>query len=247
MKGSRYAPLVLGHRGYRARFPENTLRAFREALEAGADGIECDLQKGGDGSYVIIHDPGTGRVAGSDLAVGRAAVHELKMLDLGGGERIPLLVEMLREVPDGAYLDLELKQETLTPADCVPIADILRACRARIRLMVSSFDPALLAPFRRMGFTIGYLVGEDDAGRGLVGFAGTLLRLRPQFLNLPVEMIGVLGAGRAGLLFRFLRACGFSLLFWTVNTGADAIRCSSHARIIVTDEIDLVLRALAAR
>jgi glycerophosphoryl diester phosphodiesterase len=247
MRGSRSAPLVLGHRGYRARFPENTLLAFREALKAGAGGIECDLQKGGDGTYVIIHDPGTARVAGSDLAVSRAVVRDLRELDLGGGERIPLLEEMLREMPDGAYLDLELKQETLTTADCLPVSDILRAFRARIRLMVSSFDPALLAPFRKMGFTVGYLVGEDDAGRGLLGFAGTLLRLRPQFLNLPVEMIGVLGAGRAGLLFRFLRACGFSLLFWTVNTGADAIRCAPHARIIVTDEIDLVLRALAAR
>ena len=44
MKNRRQTPIVLGHRGYRARFPENTLLAFALALGFGADGIECDLQ-----------------------------------------------------------------------------------------------------------------------------------------------------------------------------------------------------------
>ena len=39
---------VLGHRGYRAKYPENTLLAFGKAFEAGADGIECDVQKCAD-------------------------------------------------------------------------------------------------------------------------------------------------------------------------------------------------------
>lgn len=147
MTGARPLPLVLGHRGYRARFPENTLLAFREALGAGADGIECDLQKSADGRYVIIHDPGTERVTGATLEVGRASLDDLRRLDLGGGERIPQLEELLRSLPAGAYLDLELKDETLRPADSSAIARVLDAHRTRERLMISSFDPDLLIPF----------------------------------------------------------------------------------------------------
>jgi hypothetical protein len=57
-------------------------------------------------------------------------------------------------------------------------------------------------------------------------------------------MIGVLGRSRAQLLFRVLRACGFSLLFWTVNSAADALFLAPHARIIVTDEVELLVRAV---
>jgi glycerophosphoryl diester phosphodiesterase len=235
---------VLGHRGYRARFPENTLLSFREARAAGADGIECDLQKSADGSYVIIHDDRTDRVAGSHLEIGRARLSDLRALDIGRGEHIPLLEEVLQSQSAGAFVDLELKEETLSPVDCERIAVILQAHRARLRLMVSSFAPSLLVAFRRMGFTIGYLVGERAAGMGILGFAGTLLRLRPQYINLPVDMIGVLGRSRAQLLFRVLRACGFSLLFWTVNSAADALFLAPHARIIVTDEVELLVRAV---
>jgi glycerophosphoryl diester phosphodiesterase len=235
---------VLGHRGYRARFPENTLLSFREARAAGADGIECDLQKSADGRYVVIHDPSTERVTGVGREVSRSRLEDLQSLDFGKGERIPTLEELLLSLPAGAYLDLELKEETLSPADCERIAVILQAHRARLRLMVSSFAPSLLVAFRRRGFTIGYLVGERAAGMGILGFAGTLLRLRPQYINLPVDMIGVLGRSRAQLLFRVLRACGFSLLFWTVNSAADALFLASHARIIVTDEVELLVRAV---
>jgi|SRR5271157_3165806 len=244
MDGSRPSPLVLGHRGYRARFPENTLLAFREALRAGADGIECDLQKSADGRYVIIHDPGTERVTGAPLEVGRASLDDLKRLDFGGGERIPLLEELLQSLPAGTYLDLELKEETLRPADSVSIVRILDAHRTRERLMISSFDPRLLIPFRRQGFTVGYLVGEESARRGMFGFAKVLLRLRPHYINLPAEIVPALGARRAASLFHMLRFLGFSLLFWTVNAGPQASSLSPHARIIVTDEVERIIEAL---
>ena len=244
MRGSRPPPLILGHRGYRARFPENTLVSFREALRAGADGIECDLQKSADGRYVIIHDPGTERVTGAALDVGRASFDDLRKLDYGRGERIPLLEELLQSLPAEAYLDLELKEETIRPADSDRIVRILDAHRTRGRLMISSFDPNLLIPFRRQGFTVGYLVGEESARSGMLGFAKVLLRLRPQFLNLPAEIVPTLGAARAARLFGTLRFLGFSLLFWTVNAGPQAFSLAPHARIIVTDEVERIIEEL---
>lgn len=241
---SRHRPLVLGHRGYRARFPENTLLSFREALAAGADGIECDLQKSADGRYMIIHDPSTDRVTGSRLEVGHVSSKELRSLDAGRGERLPFLEETLSALPHGAYLDLELKEETLLPGDADAIAGILDDTIERERLMISSFDLELLVPFRKKGFAVGLLVGEETAARGLGGFASDLFRLRPQFVNLPVDVLGILGHRRAVLLFRILRLLGFSLLFWTVNNAADTAALAPHARILVTDEVDAVLDAV---
>jgi glycerophosphoryl diester phosphodiesterase len=238
-----HVPLVLGHRGYRARFPENTLLAFREALSAGADGIECDLQKSADGRYVVIHDGSTERVTGARLEVGIASSAQLRALDAGRGERLPFLEEMLSELPPGAYLDLELKGETLQPGDADGIAAILDERIPRERLMVSSFSLGLLVPFRNRGFTVGLLVGEEMAARGLGGLAADLFRLRPQFVNLPVDVMRVLGARRSVLLFRVLRLLGFSLLFWTVNTLEDAAVLRPHARILVTDEVERIRAA----
>jgi glycerophosphoryl diester phosphodiesterase len=240
MNAAARCPLVLGHRGYRARFPENTLLAFREALAAGAHGIECDLQKSADGRYLIIHDSSTERVTGSRLEVGSASSGQLRALDAGRGERLPFLEEMLDALAPGAYLDLELKEETLRPEDADPIAEILDAHRPRERVMISSFALRLLVPFRRKGYTVGLLVGEEAAGRGLRGLAADLLRLRPQFVNLPVDVMRIYGARRAVLLFRILRVLGFSLLFWTVNSAEDAEVLAPHARVIVTDEVERI-------
>jgi glycerophosphoryl diester phosphodiesterase len=242
MRKNRTAPLVLGHRGYRARYPENTLRAFREALEAGADGVECDLQKTADGRFVVIHDPDTMRVSGISRTVSTTKFQDLRTLDFGNGERVPELGDLLESLPSGCYLDLELKEETLGVEDCASIADVLGGRIDPRNLMISSFDPRLLTPFRRRGFTVGFLVGEEAARKGAGHLALLLLRLRPHYLNLPIE---IMKAGRprtVGLLLRIFRLLGFSLLFWTVNTADEAAAAAGVARIIVTDEVEELVR-----
>jgi glycerophosphoryl diester phosphodiesterase len=232
-------PLVLGHRGYRARHPENTLRAFRAALTAGADGVECDIQKTADGRYAVIHDPTVDRVTGALGRVDRMSFAELRALDAGSGERIPELRELLALLPAGAYLDLELKEETITPEDFPALHAILGGPRPD--LMISSFEASLLVPFRAKGYTIGLLVGERMVSRGASAIAGLLVRLRPQYLNLPIQMLERIGAARSRLLARALRVLGFSLLFWTVNDKARAAAVRPFARILVTDEVEALV------
>jgi glycerophosphoryl diester phosphodiesterase len=113
----RRAPLILGHRGFRARFPENTLLAFRMALHHGAEGFECDVQKSADGRYVVIHDASTDRVARQGGAVSGQVLGQLRSLDVGDGQRIPTLEETLDMLPRGAWIDVELKNETLRTRD----------------------------------------------------------------------------------------------------------------------------------
>ena len=243
----RTRPLVLGHRGYRARYPENTLLAFRQAIDNRADGVECDIQRTADGRYVVIHDPTTERVTGTRGEVAKTLFKDLRRLDFGSGEKIPELSELLDAIPSGSYLDLELKEETLTVEDCGPLADILDARIPRRHLMVSSFEPQLLLPFRRRGFTVGFLIGEETAALGVRAFLSALFRLRPQYLNLPVQLVEKLGAARASVLLALIRFMGFSLLFWTVNTDEQAARVVKAARIIVTDHVDSMVRFLDAR
>lgn len=110
---------VAAHRGDCARFPENTMPAFRAAIEAGVDQVETDVRVTKDGELVLIHDAtvdrttnGTGKVCDYTLA-------ELKALDAGlhkgeefRGVTIPTLREFLELVKDHPTLtlDIELKE-----------------------------------------------------------------------------------------------------------------------------------------
>ena len=234
--------MVLGHRGYRARFPENTLLAFAQALEFGADGIECDLQKSADGRYVVIHDGEVDRVSNGKGTVGTMRFEDLRRLDFGSGERIPELAELLEALPKGAYLDLELKNETLSTSDCAPVAEILAARADMAHLMISSFEPSLLYYFRKRGFVVGLLVGSELASRGALPLAALLVRLRPRYVNLPVQIKDGRGVPLARALLRLLRACGLSILLWTVNTVVEAEALGDLARIVVTDEVEKIIR-----
>src|SRR5512133_799359 len=110
-------PLVLGHRGASAEAPENTLAAFRLAMEQGADGFELDVRRCATGEVVIVHDEDLSRVAGAPLRVRDTPLAALRSFDVGAwkgegfrGERIPLLSEVLEALP-AAVVNVELKSE----------------------------------------------------------------------------------------------------------------------------------------
>lgn len=76
-------PLIIGHRGASALAPENTLSAFKKAIDDGADGIEFDVRLAGDGVPVIIHDETLRRTGGIDQKVGEMTSAELAEIDVG--------------------------------------------------------------------------------------------------------------------------------------------------------------------
>lgn len=171
---------------------------------------------------------------------------EIRAVDAGSGERIPTLQEALDMLPRGAFIDVELKDETLRGADCRAVADIIETRVPRRCLMVSSFEPALLKPVRARGVRVGLLLGEEAKGLGAGRLARTLLALRPHYLNLPVQVFGMYGRHKTAFMIRVLKALGFSILFWTVDTEADAEAVRGFASVIVTNEVELLLRARPA-
>ena len=105
---------VFAHRGYSGRYPENTMTAFREAMKAGTDGIELDVQLSKDGQLVIIHDETLDRTTTGKGYVKDYTLSELKQLDASGrfltGERIPAFEEYCEWVKDTSLVtNVELK------------------------------------------------------------------------------------------------------------------------------------------
>ena len=93
-------PLVLGHRGARHAAPENTHAAFDLSRVEGAAGVELDVRIVKTGEIVVLHDPTLARVTGG---ADRRAVEDLPLAealkaDIGQGERVPLLTDVLRKL-----------------------------------------------------------------------------------------------------------------------------------------------------
>ena len=106
----RGATLVGGHRGNPAECPENTLTSFRSAIELGVDLIECDVHLSRDGELVVIHDHTLDRTTSGSGPVFQLTVEDLRKLDAGQGERIPLLSDVCELARGRVGLCVELKQ-----------------------------------------------------------------------------------------------------------------------------------------
>ena len=115
MDGSRI--ILAAHRGDRFKCPENTMAAFRSAIECGVDMIETDIQITRDGELVIMHDRSASRTAGVDKNIDEMTLAEVKTLDAGSpfseefaGERIPTVKEFIALIKDEKILvNWELK------------------------------------------------------------------------------------------------------------------------------------------
>jgi len=85
----------MGHRGARAEAPENTLMAFERALNIGADMVELDLRETEDGHLVCLHDPDVSSTTNGTGLVSQLTLDEIRSLDAGESQRVPLLEEAL--------------------------------------------------------------------------------------------------------------------------------------------------------
>jgi glycerophosphoryl diester phosphodiesterase len=151
---ARPAVTIFAHRGARAHAPENTLLAFELAFALGADAIECDVQRTADGALVVIHDATLDRTTNGRGPVARATLAELRALDAGRGQRIPLLAEVLDLCERaGRQVNLEVKAESLAAAllTAEALAEPLEAMEEPQRgaLVVSSFELAAVAQIKR--------------------------------------------------------------------------------------------------
>lgn len=140
---------IFAHRGNRVGAPENTLAAFAQVMDTGAEGVEFDVHLSRDGVPVVIHDETLDRTTGGTGRVGAFTHQELRALDAGGwfgeefkGQHIPALDEVLALYQQSHHvLNVELKT-TVEPYPGL-VEAVIACIRARglaDRTILSSFN-----------------------------------------------------------------------------------------------------------
>lgn len=153
--------LRIAHRGYSARYPENTLLAFTKAIEAGADMIELDLQYSRDYQLVVIHDEGINRTSNGQGRVADLSLADLKKYNYNNGMTdcgfigIPTLTEVIELAGSQVLLNIEIKIHAGKKAGIEKnLVDLLRKKNFTDRVIVSSFDCNVLAEVKRIASEI---------------------------------------------------------------------------------------------
>jgi glycerophosphoryl diester phosphodiesterase len=154
--------LLGGHRGNPAQHPENTLKSFRSAISAGCDLIECDVHLSSDGRLVVIHDHTLERTTNGTGLVHDYTAAELRRLDAGDGEKIPLLQEVVELAIGKVGLVIETKQvPPLYPGLEEKLLNMLRQLGAVQECAVVSFNHASIHEIKKMepSLQVGILEG----------------------------------------------------------------------------------------
>lgn len=141
---------LYAHRGLhdnKARIPENSLAAFRRAVEAGF-GIELDVQMSKDGIPVVFHDFTLKRICGAEGKVSDYTFQELQQFALcGSEERIPGFADVLKLVDGKVPLIIELKVERMDISVCRAVDGLCASYRGLY--CVESFHPLAVFWYRR--------------------------------------------------------------------------------------------------
>ena len=128
-------PIAFAHRGGAGSFPENTLRAFRRAVELGFTHVETDVHATADGVAVAFHDDSLDRVTDGAGVVGDLNWGQVRRALVDGTDPIVRLDELLEELPD-TRINIDPKSD----AAVGPLVEVLRRAGAVDRVCVCSFS-----------------------------------------------------------------------------------------------------------
>lgn len=148
---------IIGHRGGAAGFPENTLAAFKKAVELGADGVEFDVQLSKDGEVVVIHDELIDRTMTGSGLVKEHTLKELRQMSAGEffspdfkSEKIPTLAEVLEVVQDLEVINIELKNYLPYPKLEEKVLKLVDQFEIREKVIISSFNHYSLQKIKKL-------------------------------------------------------------------------------------------------
>lgn len=134
---------VIAHRGNSGPYPENTLSAFRSAVEIGADLIEIDVHLSADGDVIIMHDSELGRTSTGTGKIAELTTAYLREQDAGSwkspeftGEHIPLFTEFLAEIPLPVMVEIKPEGEEIVRRTI----DAIRDANAFDRVVLAAFS-----------------------------------------------------------------------------------------------------------
>jgi glycerophosphoryl diester phosphodiesterase len=236
-------PVIVAHRGYSAKAPENTLAAIDRALEVGARQIEWDIHTAACGTPVLFHDFDLERTTDGAGPIRNLSFSALQSLDAGRwfapefeGERIPSFASALHTVGGRAeHVYAEIKG-TREPADLSRIARIASESEMAGGLTFISLDWNLLDGIRSRDseVPIGYIVDDpeevDDA-----------LRRAADDGNAAISLSHRMALGDPTIVER-MDELGLKCVVWTVNDPGEGTRLLElGVSVFTTDEVERLL------
>jgi glycerophosphoryl diester phosphodiesterase len=239
--------LVSGHRGDCQNTPEQTMAAFTEAVRAGADAIEFDVQWTKDQQMVLMHDWTVDRTTSATGLVSELTFEEIRACDAGSwfsaefaGAYVPTLEEVLGLAAEHSRLliNAEVKNPALTSTQACALRDAIASAGVADRTIVSSFDHTALAVFRAVDPDIKIASALVDYGApGAVAektpFGGTYYM--PRWWGLT-----------RGRIQEF-QAAGVNVWVWPAMTEQDfEAACALEPDAIVVDSVSAFRRWYAA-
>jgi glycerophosphoryl diester phosphodiesterase len=240
-------PRIFAHRGFAVApgISENTIPAFRAALELGASHLESDIQVTKDGVPVLFHDDDLLRVAGLPRKIGELRIDEVLELALLDGGNIPTLREALTALPEARF-NLDLK----VWGAMVPAVELIRELGAENRVLVSSFSDRRRA--KALSLFAKPVSSSAGSSRVLVLWFAASLRVGwlIRLLARPVQALQI-PTGKGPIRFDSpafmsqMKAAGLEVHYWTINEAEEMRRLISlGADGIVTDRTDIAVKTL---
>jgi glycerophosphoryl diester phosphodiesterase len=243
--------MIIGHRGARNLWPENSLQGFRRTRELGIDGVEFDVHMARDGELVVIHDPTLDRTTHGTGPVAQYTSAELAAVRLrdGDGEGVPTLDAVLAVF---AGTTMELQIEIKTNADGRRYKDLERRLLETIerhgvqdRTVITSFVAKSLAIVREASPRQQLLAsisrrsadmagGLDPALERIAALGSCIVAVEMNLLSEQFDLFQArIGAERIGV--------------WTPNEPEEIARWLARPiRELTTDRPDLALKLRAA-
>ena len=213
-------PIAFAHRGGAEEFPENTLRAFRHAVELGFTHIETDVHSTADGVAVAFHDDSLDRVTDARGVVGERYWGDLARARVAGSDPIVRLDELLEELPD-TRINIDPKSD----AAVEPLVRVLQRADAVERVCVCSFSDRRTRQVReRLGD--GLCVGAGPRGVARLLAAGARMPVGDS-LDFHAAQVPLRSAGVPIVRPRVLAAAhrhGVAVHVWTIDEPAEMHR-----------------------
>ena len=232
---------ITAHRGASIAAPENTLAAFRAAMDAGATYSELDVQRTRDGQIAVLHDGDLMRMAGDPRKLGELTATELAAIDVGqpydaafAGERAPPLEEVIDLVRGRMRINVELKYNVPDPGLAPAVVDLLRRKDFLDQVVITSLDPAALRQIESIEPRL-------QTGHIVTAAVGNVVRTQADFLSLN-------SARATRSLVRQAHAAGKGVHVWTVNRPDVMLRMIERGvDNIITDDPALLVRVMQER
>ena len=232
--------LIYGHRGASGYAPENTLEAFRLAMDMGADGFELDVHMSLDGELVVIHDESVDRTTDGTGLVRDLTLVELKALDASNGmetyrgAKIPTLGEVFDLIRDTLHIvNVEVKtDEWFYPQIEEKCLALAKEKGVEDRVIYSSFNHYTLMKLRQLkpDAKLGMLFGDIMLNAWEYAQPLSVDYLHPMKMNIYVPGFS---EGAA--------AAGYGVNMWTINDPETIQLCLDTGAGIITNYPDVAI------